>query len=343
MSGFQAPILDALSSFEYDPIMSALNATLSLTVAAVHAAPVYMDKNATTAKIISLIQQAAGEGIDLLAFPEAFLPGYPYFVQMFAPTLLWLVVASYVRESVEASGPEMARIREACAMWGVAISLGFSERIANGTAIFNSQIFIDKKGDVLGVHRKLQPTLGERILWTQGGGRSLHAYPSDDGYIIGGLACSENTMNGARQALIEDGEQIHVGAWPALAALPGQAPFIDNQTEAITKAHALSAQVFVIATSDYVDDRTVNWIRNNVGNQTTLSTGGGWSAIVDPNTVYVAGPHTGPEEKFVKADIDLSLIQVAKVLTDATASYKRPEVLKFNVNRDPLWPDEFDV
>lgn len=259
---------------------------------------------------------------------------------MFAPAVLWLVIASYVRESVEASGPEIGRIKEACAKWGVAISLGFSERITDGTAIFNSQIFIDKRGKTLGVHRKLQPTLGERSLWSQGGGRSLHAYRSDDGYTVGGLACSENTMNGARQALIQDGEQLHVGAWPSLSSYPGQAPFIDNQTEAATKGHALSGQVFVIAASDVVDNRTVNWIKDNVGQQPVLNTGGGWSAIVDPNTVYVAGPHVGPEETFVKGTIDLAAIQVAKVLTDATGSYSRPEVLKFHVNRAPLWPGE---
>ncbi len=45
--------------------------------AAVHAAPVYMDKTATLQKVIRLIKQAGEEGIDLLVFPETFVPGYP--------------------------------------------------------------------------------------------------------------------------------------------------------------------------------------------------------------------------------------------------------------------------
>lgn len=45
--------------------------------AAVHAAPVYMDKAATTAKVLRLIEQAANKSISLLVFPEAFIPGFP--------------------------------------------------------------------------------------------------------------------------------------------------------------------------------------------------------------------------------------------------------------------------
>ncbi|CAI7649134.1 unnamed protein product [Penicillium viridicatum] len=296
-------------------------------IAAVHAAPIYMDKEATTEKIINLIEKAAQDSIDFLAFSEAFLPGYP-------------AVAAYGNESVTADGPEIDRIRTACENHHVAISLGFSERISGGTALFNSQIFIDSKGSVLGVHRKLQPTLGERVVWAQGGGKSLRAFSSQDGYVIGGLLCSENSMNGARQALLEDGEQIHVGAWPALSALVAHAETVDLQTEALTKGHAVGGQVFTIAVSDFVDDRCLDWIKENLGHSDQLITGGGWSAIVHPNATYLAGPHTGPTEMFVQCEIDLSHISICKVLTDAVGHYKRPEVLRISVNRAPLWPDE---
>lgn len=68
--------------------------------------------------------------------------------------------------------------------------------------------------------------------------------------------------------------------------------------------------------------------------------GDGWSAIAHPNATYPAGPHTGPTEKFIQYDIDLSNISISKVLTDVVGHYKRPEVLKFSVNRASLWPDE---
>ncbi|OQD69286.1 hypothetical protein PENPOL_c002G04954 [Penicillium polonicum] len=299
-------------------------------IAAVHAAPIYMDKEATTEKIIYLIEKAAQDSIDFLAFSEAFLPGYPYFVHIFAPVQLFQAVAAYGNESVTADGPEINRIRTACENHQVAISLGFSERISGGTALFNSQIFIDSRGSVLGVHRKLQPTLGERIVWAQGGGKSLRAFSSSDGYVIGGLLCSENSMNGARQALLEDGEQIHVGAWPALSAIVAHAETVDLQTEALTKGHAVGGQVFTIAVSDFVDDRCLDWITENLGHSDQLIAGGGWSAIVHPNATYLAGPHTGPTETFVQCEIDLSHISICKVLTDAVGHYKRPEVLRIS-------------
>lgn len=313
-------------------------------IAAVHAAPVYMDKEATTDKIVWLIEKAAQDSIDFLAFSEAFLPGYPYFVHLFAPVQIFQAVAAYGNESVTADGPEIDRIRAACGNHRVAISLGFSERISGGTALFNSQIFIDSNGSILGVHRKLQPTLGERIVWAQGGGKSLRAYTSHDGYILGGLLCSENSMNGARQALLEDGEQLHVAAWPALSAIAAHAETVDLQTEAVTKGHAVGGQVFAIAVSDFIDDRCLNWITDNLGHPDHLiqGGGGGWSAIVHPNATYLAGPHTGATEKFVQCEIDLSDISISKVLTDAVGHYKRPEVLRLSVNRAPLWPDEDD-
>ena len=50
---------------------------VKVKVAAVHAAPVFMDKKATTEKVVKLIEQAGKDNIELLVFPETFIPGYP--------------------------------------------------------------------------------------------------------------------------------------------------------------------------------------------------------------------------------------------------------------------------
>lgn len=47
-----------------------------LRVAAVHAAPVFMSKSGTIAKVIKFIEDAEG-WVDFLVFPETFVPGYP--------------------------------------------------------------------------------------------------------------------------------------------------------------------------------------------------------------------------------------------------------------------------
>ena len=147
-------------------------------------------------------------------------------------------------------------------------------------------------------------------------------------------------MNGARQALIEDGQEIHAGAWPALSTMAGFESAADAQIEALMKNHALTAQVFVICASNYVDTTCLDWMRENLGEQDSVKAGGGWSAIIHPFCVFLAGPHTGSEEKLVKAEIDLSQMGAVKVWIDSSGHYKRPEVIKFAMDRKPLWKDD---
>src|SRR5699024_3605486 len=99
----------------------------------------------------------------------------------------------------------------------------------------------------------LQPTYAERIVWGQGGGATLNVHHMQVG-AVGGLACWEHTMNLARQAYIDQGEQIHAAAWPALSTMQGFEPVADLQIEALMRSHALTAQVFVVAASNPVDD-----------------------------------------------------------------------------------------
>lgn len=218
--------------------------------------------------------------------------------------------------------------------------LGISERVADGHTLFNSQVYISANGAIIGVHRKLQPTYVERIVWAQGGGHTLRTYTELGPYNIGGLCCWENTMNGARQALIEDGQNIHVGAWPALSTMAGFESAADAQIEALMKNHALTAQVFVLCASNYVDNTCLDWMTENLGPQDMVKQGGGFTAVIHPFCIYLAGPHTGAEEKLVKAEIDLSQLGMVKVWIDSAGHYKRPEIVQFSINRDPIWADD---
>ena len=49
----------------------------SIKVAVVQAAPILFDREATVAKACQLIHEAAGQGAQLVLFPEAFIPAYP--------------------------------------------------------------------------------------------------------------------------------------------------------------------------------------------------------------------------------------------------------------------------
>ncbi|KAK0637027.1 carbon-nitrogen hydrolase [Bombardia bombarda] len=311
-------------------------------VAAAHAAPIFMDKAATIAKVVRLIEQAAAEDIKLLVFPETFIPGYPYFIECYPPLTQVSALATYATQSVTVShnSPDMAAIQSACRAGNVAISLGVSERMTNSHTLFNSQVTIDSTGLILGVHRKLQPTYVERMVWAQGNGSTLCNFPLSLGYNLGGLACWENTMNGARQALIAGGQHIHAGAWPALSTMAGFEGVADAQIEALMKAHALTGQVFVITASNYVDETCLSWMRESLGEQGLVKAGGGWSSVLHPFCQFLAGPHTGGEERLVAAEVDMEQLGLVKVWIDANGHYQRPEVLKFSVDTRPVWADE---
>ncbi|KAJ7757549.1 carbon-nitrogen hydrolase [Mycena metata] len=287
--------------------------TLKIKVAAVHAAPVYMNKRATTEKVVRLIHEAKLKGIKLLVFPETFIPGYPYFIMSYPPLKQVTALAQYAEQSVVTQGEsavEILVIRSACQEAGVAICLGVSERIAGGFTLFNSQVNIDSDGELLGVHRKLQPTYAERSVWAQGGGVTLRTYKYAGGYNLGALCCWENCMQLARQALVEQNEHIHAASWPALTAIAGF-------EAALMKSHALMCQTFVICAL------CLTWMEENLGKQDLIKRGGGCET-----------------ERFVNAEIDLSELGVVKVWIDAAGHYKRPEVLTLGVDKKPIWADE---
>ena len=254
--------------------------------AAVHAAPVFMDKAATLTKVVRLIKYAKTRDIKLLAFPETFVPGYPYFIECYPPIKQVGALVAYGEQSVVVKD-DLHEVQAACREAEISICLGISERVPDGYTLFNSQVYIDSKGDIKGVHRKLQPTYVERMVWAQGGGHTLRTYDSLGDFKIGGLCCWENTMPLARQALTLDGEEIHVGAWPALNTMAGFENSANAQIEALMKSHALTGQAFVICSSNYVDDSCLNWMKENLGEQDSVKAGGGWSAIVSTRETIV--------------------------------------------------------
>ncbi|TGO14256.1 hypothetical protein BTUL_0055g00030 [Botrytis tulipae] len=296
-----------------------------VTVAAVHAAPVFMDKKGSIEKVLQLIKEGKDQEIELLVFPETFIPGYPYFIHTHPPLKCVDAQAQYADESVVVgrTGGDLLPIMHICAELKIAVSIGISERVEGGHTLFNSQAFIDTDGTLLGVHRKIQPTHAERTLWAQGSGHTLKVWPSSVGRI-GGLACWGNAMNNARQALIEDRQEIHAAAWAALSTVSGFESVANIQIEALMKNHAFTAQ----------------WMEKNLGPQDLVKKGGGWSAVIHPFCTVLAGPHTGAEEKFLKAEINYDELGAVKVWIDASGHYKRPEILKLNVDRSPTWPDD---
>ena len=196
-----------------------------MRVAVAQDRPVWLDPAATTQKIVWLLERAASEGVELVALPETFLCGYPFWIcrtngAAFDDPRQKDAYARYLEAAVELDGPEVALIREAASDLGVFVYLGMSERGARSArgSIYCTLLAVDPERGVVGAHRKLAPTHDERLIWARGDGHGLRTHEFR-GLRLGGLICWENWMPQARHALYCDGEDLHVAVWPGWSGL----------------------------------------------------------------------------------------------------------------------------
>ena len=305
------------------------------SVAAAHATSEFLDVAAGVRRVRELVGQAARENIELVVFPEVFIPGFPYWINLYPPAIQKPLTVRYHDCSLERSGPELAAICDACARASVAIVLGFSEREeGGGRTCYNSQAFIDRDGTLVGVHRKLQPTDAERTVWGQGDGASLKVWPMAIGRV-GGLICWEHTMNLAQQALVVQHAEIHAASWPSLSTLAGFTDIFDIQVEALMKAHSLSGQCFVICAESPVPQAAIDIMAEELGPQSLMTAGGGWSVIYHPFCRTLSGPHLGTDDRLVSAVIDLDDLKLVKAYVCGAGHYARSEVLSLVVDDQP--------
>jgi predicted amidohydrolase len=170
-----------------------------------------------------LIADAGARGIELAAFGETWLPGYPFHASLPEHDDLWFETASdYLEQAVLVPSHTTDQLCKAARLAGIDVVIGIVELDPDtlGTA-YCTLLFIGKEGEILGKHRKLKPTAEERIVWGQGDGTDLDVYQRSYGRISG-LNCWEHQMLLPGYALIAQGTQIHIAAWPGKE--PASAP-----------------------------------------------------------------------------------------------------------------------
>lgn len=294
-------------------------------VAAIQAAPIFLDRDASLEKAVRLIKHAAGEGAHLAAFGEGWLPGYPVHGWAARDTELWWeLAAAYLDQSVEIPGPAVDALCSAAHEGAIDVVIGVSERdpITRGS-IYSTLLLIGSDGQVTGRHRKIKPALHERVVWADGDAIGLEVH--DRGYAsISALTSTEHQMVLPAYALAEQGTQIHAAAWPGgePAVPPAPVAMWPRQT-LLSRAFATQAGAFVICAGGMLAPADVpERYRPYLTRELT-----GDSAIIDPRGEIIAGPSAG--ETVLLADCPMALVRAAKVAFDCAGHSSRRDQLKF--------------
>lgn len=305
--------------------------------------PVYLNRDATVRRAVASIREASANGADLVIFPETWVSGYPYWTEGWDSSLReW--AAGRVRffdqallipsEATEAIGRAAREAR-------VHVVLGCNEidpRPGNGT-IYNSLVYFDRSGTILGRHRKLMPTFIERLFWGRGDGSDLEVYDTDIGRI-GGLICGENLMTSVRAAMIGMGEDIHVAVFPGSFSLDAGPRLQEFDITGrfwghfVTRTHSLEAGCFTCCATGYIDPADID---QDVPHRSRLHIdwARGGSQIVSPLGSPIIGPLEGSQ--LIYADCEAWMIKAVKAIVDTLGHYDRPDAVRVQIRKNEQW------
>ncbi|WP_193095986.1 carbon-nitrogen hydrolase family protein [Brevibacterium sp. FME17] len=304
----------------------------TITAAAVQAEPVWLDLDATVDKTIALIQEAAGNGAELVAFPETFLPGYPWWIWLDSPADGMRFVPGYAQNSMDSHGPGMERICAAAKEVGIYVVLGYSAKV--GGSLYMAQAFIDPEEGLQGVRHKLKPTHVERTVFGEGDGSDLQVHKTRHG-SIGALNCWEHLQPLTKYAMYAQNEEIHIGSWPSFSIYEGAAEALSPAVNtAASRVYAAEGQAFVLAPCGVVGQAAIETFCDTEVKKHLLNIGGGYARIFGPDGSELAAPLSPDEEGILYAELDPSLIAIAKSAADPVGHYSRPDVFRLLVNRN---------
>jgi nitrilase len=303
-----------------------------LKVGLAQIAPVWLNKEASLKKIEGAMAEAATRGTELLVFGEAFLPGYPFWLA-YTEGAAWdtqinkEIHAHYVRNAVNIEAGELQAVQNLAKTHKMALYLGVMERAADrgGHSIYCSLVYINVKGEIGSVHRKLQPTYDERLTWAPGDGNGLRVHPLK-AFIVGGLNCWENWMPLPRAALYGQGENLHIAVWPGN----------DFNTQDITRFIAREGRSYVIsvgATMTHADFPEDTPHLDKILAKAPKVLGNGGSCIAGPDGEWILVPQIGKEGVFY-AELDFNRVLEERMNFDCVGHYSRPDVTQLHVNRE---------
>ena len=291
--------------------------------------PSFLNREETVEIACRAIEEAGKEGARIIAFPESFIPGYPYW--------LWIEPifdgARYFREffknSVEVPSQSTKSLCESARKANCYVVMGMTSR--EGGTLYNAMLFIDNKGEIIGYRRKLIPTVVERTIWGRGDGSDLCLYDTELGKL-GGLICGENNMYLVKYALLAKGEQIHVSNFPGFP-IKGIAWF-SEAIDFVLRSSAALGQIFILNAVNVVSDAMKERIFDtDAKRECYIRANNGGSGILAPNGFYLVKP-VFDKEMILYADIDMEMIIDMKWMVDCIGHYARPDITRLLINEE---------
>ena len=299
--------------------------------AVVQAAPVFMDLKGSLAKAIRYIDEAAAAGAKLIAFPETWIPGYPWWLWLGPPAWGLQFVPRYHANSMRVDGPEMAQLCKAAGRGKINVVIGFTE--IDGGSLYMAQALIGDDGKLIYARRKLKPTHVERTLFGEGDGSDFQVADTSCGRV-GALCCWEHLQPLSKYAMYSMHEQIHVASWPSFTLYRGQAYALGHQVNmAASQTYAVEGGCYVLAACAITGKDTFDMLcdtpdKRAMLNPETGQAGGGFSMIFGPDGRPLCENLPEDQEGLLYADISLPMIAVAKAAADPVGHYSRPDVTR---------------
>nr|XP_018999687.1 uncharacterized protein I203_07884 [Kwoniella mangroviensis CBS 8507]OCF63148.1 hypothetical protein I203_07884 [Kwoniella mangroviensis CBS 8507] len=312
----------------------------SIRVAAAQNEPVWGDLEGTVNKTLDIIRDAASKGVQMLALPELWIPGYPKWIWSL-PALEWAGHwEKYIANSLKVDSPQMMRIRMCCQQNQIWVNVGFAER--DGYSLYMSTCWITSTasaGAIASHRRKIMPTGVERVMFGQSSGDSLDNVIDSPFGRLGSLMCWEHAQPLLRYHTATQGEEIHVASWPYL--FPESAEELHTGMTnvgclTLSRAMAIEAGTFVLVATCVMSKSgaLLLGLKPEASEKRTFQIpGGGASRVFGPDGRVIAGGDMPDDmEGLVIADIDVQEVVTAKTLMDSIGHYSRPDLLTLSVN-----------
>ncbi len=303
-------------------------------IALVQKAPHFLDSKKSSQSAVSYINESASNEADIIVFGEGWLSGYPAWIDYSLHMGCWdqkeikEIWADMFADAIQIPGTEIKEIQGAAKQNSKYVVIGANEAIkkgkGNGT-LYNTLLIIDPNGNIVIHHRKLMPTYNEKLVHGYGDAYGLKTISTPHGNI-GGLICWEHWMPLTRQAMHDEGEDIHFGLWPA----------VKSSHKLASRHYAFEGRCYVVAMGQILHKNSIPKYLNlkpeliNSNSDYVLD---GGSCIIDPNGNFILEPQYEKEEILYVDLPPLHDLYTERMNLATSGHYQRPDVFTFNVDR----------